>query len=457
MGALKSIKGSIWLPLGPAAVRGVEELKDGRLRATIEMVRPNVRINQFMPKPEFIANTAERWAGVDIVSTHEHGARFDVVAGLVESVVTEKGTGALVAKVLTNLTSKGKDLAVMIKDGRVSWSIGATDPVLGVDPTETPEPWDVVDATPNHLMATRLDHQAQPDAQTREIHATGDVAKLIKAAGHLDEEEEEVEASAHIPPGKAGGFARFLFATISRMVGQDQSQPDIEGRLVEVAGITTERLAALMIGSEMPTLPELRAFSLVLWAGLEDLMVNAEAAGMDFGDIEVEAQDDEVQAILSSPRVRARIRSITLQGAKAPGTIEAKMKDDEKQKKLEAEIESLKGKLEESSADRDKLVNANEEREHATLVAEIHTVEAKMGKEENDLTDFKGKSLEDVRAAHAKIHVDFVANPPKAKAKVPVEGSFGKADPRDAPTERPNLFGRQGPRSRLPPAAEAEA
>ena len=104
---------------------------------------------------------------------------------------------------------------------------------------------------------------------------------------HFQEDDGDGDGSANNE-----SFSRFLNGHILRQIGDDNSRADVEAKLIEAAGIDQSRLNALLDGSALPTLDELRGFASVVWTGLEELMLAAEASGAEFAE-GAETEDGE--------------------------------------------------------------------------------------------------------------------------------------------------------------------
>lgn len=431
----------------PLKILGIEDTEDGGLRLTVEAVRPGP-VNQFNVTEEFIDATLEKWVGQHVVATHDTNARLDLVHGEITSARKHAETKALIFEIDINKTSA--TMIENIRKKRAAVSIGANDPILSVDPETSPAPWDVIDATPNHLMITRKDEQAQPNAQILQIHATmGDALADLYNVGNLN-------------ANKVSRFGDFLLANILQMVHDDRSREMIEAQLIEVAKITPEKLASLLSGDALPNLEEIRAFAKILWADIETMLIVAEASGADFStsestdsDVEAphlddpekdrEAHAEDVASSLPKTAEEIAAAQLKLQSKEAQDTQAMTKELEARIVALEAENATLKVSLAEVEKDRDKIQATFDATVVAGLEVEVHEIEASMGKQENELTKLDGKSVDEARTALLNAHRAFKANPPQKKPKVPVTRPPLSASAAPARKQLRPLFARADP------------
>lgn len=177
----KTRKTARWLlPQDALRLNGLKESEDGTLTVPVEVVRPG-RINNFNATKELVDDLVVQ-GGAVLVDDHE--ADTDGIAthigGIIEGSVREEGTDALVGNLRTFNDPKGQHFASLIREHRkslaaggppiVALSVGVKKPRLadGVNPEAGSEPpWDAIGGKWDHVMLTRADYQAQPDAGIR--------------------------------------------------------------------------------------------------------------------------------------------------------------------------------------------------------------------------------------------------------------------------------------------------
>ncbi len=434
--------------LGADALRinGLKALEDGTVTIPIEVVRPG-QVNAFEVMPELI-NALAAQPGADLVDDHEADidGKATHIGGAIEHPFIEQGTGALMAQLRTFDTPLGKDFAGLIKEhvksvkagGReiVANSVGVRDVHLleGIDPSTHEGLLPAVGGQWDHVMLTRANYQAQPNAGIRATlgDALADAFAIRGTHGHLSQK---------------------LTAAVINSTFDKNPRSQVIADMAEIGGVTTVEIETYLAGTALPTLEQLIGFSMILWLDLTDLIVAAWADGVPKN---VEATDfSKAAATITKMQAHRKTPDTLKSGGSDDGSAMSDI-DDLKAQLAEknAEVEKLTAKAEKDTADqtesltaitkeRDALQTAKDDVEKATLIATIEGIHKKLDtdvpdvkREDGTKVELAEATIEEVRAVEITALRAINTNSPRKIDGVPPKGVDD-----DAGAEPPPLTG----------------
>jgi hypothetical protein len=143
-----------------------EEQDDGTVKFGGHAVHEGVHNHIRISKPN-IKLSVENLKGVDIITDHAEMSKANSIAGkVIDTELSEDGEALVIDYIgKTNLTTAGKDLAILLKDPdvRLGDSIGSKDKIIGLEEDAEDGAWYKLkydEMTFDHLMMTRINHQA---------------------------------------------------------------------------------------------------------------------------------------------------------------------------------------------------------------------------------------------------------------------------------------------------------